>query len=176
LSAHRGEADEATTRRVASLKSGSYTVADPLAIGALLADADDATVSLLESYGRPLGEAFQIRDDVLGTFGDPAMTGKESGGDLREGKQTVLLAKTYALANEEQRKILDAHTGDADMRPDDADRVREIIVVTGALDETNRLVAELTAQAKSALTSGSIDDEAHHALLLLADESTTRHS
>jgi geranylgeranyl diphosphate synthase type I len=176
LSAHRGQADEATTRRVASLKSGSYSVADPLAIGALLAGGTDAVVAALEAYGQPLGEAFQIRDDVLSTFGDPSATGKDADGDLREGKQTVLLAKARTNADDEQRDVIESCVGDPDLTHEDADRVRGVIVATGALADTERLVAELTTEAKRAIAEASIDARARDALLRLADEATTRHS
>jgi geranylgeranyl diphosphate synthase type I len=175
-SARLGHADEETTRRLASLKSGSYTVADPLAIGALLAGASDATVEALETFGQPLGEAFQIRDDVLGTFGDPAMTGKDGDGDIREGKQTVLLAKARANSSANQIEVLSAHVGDPSLTAADAERVREVIVATGALEDTNRLVDELTSRAIAALDDAPIAVEAQLALLALADEATTRHA
>lgn len=177
LSAHRGHADERAARRIAVLKSGMYTVADPLAIGALFAGANDGVVAALDRYGAALGEAFQIRDDVLGTFGDPAHTGKDVDGDLREGKQTVLLAKARSAAGDEQRRVIDAHVGDPAIGADDADRVRQVIVTTGALEETNRLVERLTSEAKAAIAgSTDIARDARDALILLADEATTRRS
>jgi geranylgeranyl diphosphate synthase, type I len=176
LSAHRGHADEAIARRIASLKSGSYTVADPLAIGALLASAADHVVASLDAFGRPLGEAFQIRDDVLSTFGDATATGKDIDGDLREGKQTVLLAKARALADDEQHKILDTYVGDPDLEGADADKVRDVIVATGAREATDDLVGTLVEEAKAALADASIDDDSRRALLQLADESTARRS
>jgi geranylgeranyl diphosphate synthase type I len=177
LAAHRGEADEATARRIASLKSGMYSVADPLAIGALLAGATDAVVVALDAYGRALGEAFQIRDDILGTFGDPATMGKDRDGDLREGKQTVLLAKARALATDEQREVIEATVGHRDFLPPDADRVREIIVATGALQATEELVRSLADDAIAAIGDhADIDEDARDALLELADQATTRDS
>ncbi len=163
-----GRADEETALRIASLKSGSYTVADPLAIGALLAGGDDATIAALETYGKPLGQAFQVRDDVLGTFGDAATTGKDIDGDIREGKQTVLLAKAYANATAAQIRILDAR--------DDPDAIRGVMVTSGALDATNRLVADLTDTAIAALNEASIAGAAKEALLSLAGEATVRHA
>lgn len=176
LTAHRGSADEATTRRVASLKSGSYSVGDPLAIGALLAGGSDAIVSSLEAFGHPLGEAFQIRDDILGTFGDPATTGKDTEGDIREGKQTLLLARARERANDAQLKVLDRHVGNPELRPTDAESVREVIVATGALETANDLVRELCDAATSALEEAAIDDDVRAELLRLADEATSRRS
>ena len=174
LAAHRGRADEPTARRIATLKSGSYSVADPLAIGALLASDDVAVVALLDTYGIALGEAFQLRDDVLGTFGDPHTTGKDHDGDIREGKQTVLLAKARAGATQMQLRVLDQLVGDAELGPQDVQRVREIIVETGALDTTNQLIAELAEQAIAALDPSVIEPEALNALRALSEEATTR--
>ena len=176
LASHRGIADEVTATRIASLKSGMYSVADPLAIGALFASDDRRVVGALDAYGRPLGEAFQIRDDVLGTFGDPETTGKDRDGDIREGKQTVLLAKARAKATVEQHGILERHVGDPELSTVDADRVRDVIVATGALAETNRLIAELADRAIAALDRDVIDTTAMTALRDLAIDATKRHA
>lgn len=176
LAAHRGEADESTARRIGELKTAGYTVCDPLAIGALCASDDQLVIGMLTAFGAPLGEAFQIRDDVLGALGDPAETGKDRDGDLREGKQTVLIAKTRQKANAPQRRFLDRALGDRDLSPDDAEHVRDVIVSTGALDETNALIDELTARACSAIDAAVVGDGAATALLVLADEVTQRRS
>lgn len=174
LAAHRGEADEATARRIGVLKSGNYTISDPLAIGALCASAATPTMYALERYGRPLGEAFQLRDDVLGAFGDPAQTGKDRDGDLREGKQTVLLAKARSAASASQLQALDRTVGDPEMSEDDADRIRAVITETGALRATEDLIDELTTQAKRAIDVDLVGAKASQALHELADEVTHR--
>jgi geranylgeranyl diphosphate synthase type I len=174
LAAHRGDADEATARRIGALKSGSYSVADPLAIGALLGSDDERVPDILGRYGQPLGEAFQIRDDILGTFGDPGTTGKDRDGDIREGKQTVLVAKARERATPAQRRTLDTNVGDAELSFSGAEAVREVLVATGALKETEALVAALTAEAKRSLDGSRIDTEAVAALEQLADEATIR--
>ncbi len=176
LAAHRGEADESTARRIGELKTAGYTVSEPLAIGALCATDDPKVLAILDAYGAPLGEAFQIRDDILGALGDPNETGKDRDGDLREGKQTVLIAKTRALADRSQLSLLDRLLGDRALSLRDAERVREIIVSTGALEATNALIDELTSQARNAIDAGVIGDEAAGALLALADEVTQRRS
>ena len=176
LAAHRGRADEETTRRIGALKSGGYSVCDPLAIGALLADDDEAVIGALESYGQPLGEAFQIRDDVLGTFGDPEATGKDHDGDIREGKQTVLLAKARSKATRAQLGVLDRLVGDPTLLPDDVERIREVIVATGALAETDELIGQLADQAKAAVDAANIEGEAKVALIELADLATKRNA
>jgi geranylgeranyl diphosphate synthase, type I len=174
LSAHRGVADEATARRIGALKSGSYSVADPLAIGALLATDDEGLIPALERYGLPLGEAFQMRDDVLGMFGDPGETGKDRDGDIREGKQTVLLAKARASATPSQFRLLDTWVGCRDASPSDIERVRSVVVDTGALDETEALIEQLAEQARTALADVAIDVEAARALSDLAQAATVR--
>jgi len=174
LAAHRGEADEATARRIGALKSAGYTVTDPLVIGALCAADDPTVVAALESYGTPLGEAFQMRDDVLGTFGETSQTGKDRDGDLREGKQTVLLAKARALADPAERGYLERVVGDENLSAEDAERAREIILATGAVRETDELIAELAARAKDALDPAILGDEPVAALGELADEVTQR--
>ena len=100
--------DDVTTERrarlVARLKSGRYSVEEPLAIGACLAGGTRELLAALGRFGAPLGEAFQLRDDLLGTFGERASVGKPVDSDIREGKRTVLFAKTMAaLAGEEKR-------------------------------------------------------------------------
>lgn len=176
LAAHRGEADESTARRIGELKTAGYTICDPLAIGALCATDDQRVVGMLTAYGAPLGEAFQIRDDVLGALGDPAETGKDRDGDLRQGKHTVLIAKARSLADASQRAVLDQAIGNSDLSAPDAERVRDVIVSTGALGETNALIDELMTRAKSAIDAEVVGDAAATALLALADEVTHRRS
>ena len=93
---------------VARYKSGAYTVERPLHLGAVLADADADLVEAFSAFGRPLGEAFQLRDDLLGVFGDEATTGKPVGDDLREGKPTVLLALATELVRLQHASLLAA--------------------------------------------------------------------
>ena len=174
LAAHRGEADEPTARRIAVLKSGSYSVADPLVIGAVLATDDADVIGPLEAYGLALGEAFQMRDDVLGTFGDAARTGKDRDGDVREGKQTVLLAKARAAANDEQRDILDTWVGNPAASGREIDLVRSVIVETGALSDTEKLVESLAHDARDAIESAPLDPRAVIALNELARAATER--
>jgi geranylgeranyl diphosphate synthase type I len=174
LASHRGEADEDVARRIGALKSGGYSVADPLVIGALLATDNEAAINTLDEYGRPLGEAFQMRDDVLGVFGDPMQTGKDGDGDLREGKQTVLLAKARTLATASQRNEIDKWVGNPEITNEAADRIREVITASGALDRTNELIADLAEQATKALANGNLDPEAEVQLRELAERATIR--
>ncbi len=145
--AARGHATPSETRRIASLKSGGYTVEKPLLIGASLGGAGAELLERLGEYGRPLGEAFQIRDDVLGLFGDPLETGKDAHGDILEGKQTFLIAVARERARAEDRALLDDRLGRGDLSAEDIDRVRDVVVRTGARDEADGVIERLTNEA-----------------------------
>jgi geranylgeranyl diphosphate synthase type I len=168
LAAHRGAAEEEEARRIAVLKSGGYTVEAPLQIGAILAGADDELLRVLSRYGIALGEAFQLRDDVLGVFGDPEVTGKDRDSDVREGKRTVLLAKAIAGAAEEDRRFLEERIGRADLTAHEVERARKLMESTGALDATLTLIDELVSQATSALDGQTLSDRAADLLVEMA--------
>ena len=160
LAAHRGPADEAEARRIAVLKSGGYTVEAPLQIGAILGGASDELLASLGRYGLALGEAFQLRDDVLGVFGDPEVTGKDHDSDLLEGKRTVLLAKAVAAAHGEDRRVLEERIGRPDLRPPELERARSLLESTGALDATLALIDDLVATARAELERGPVPERA----------------
>lgn len=168
LAAHRGTADEAEARRIAVLKSGGYTVEAPVQIGAILGGADDDLLAVLSTYGVALGEAFQLRDDVLGVFGDPEVTGKDRDSDLREGKRTVLLARAAAAAGPSDRRFLQERVGRPDLSPEELQRARQLIEATGALDGVLDLIGELVARAESALAGGPIPEPAAQLLAEMA--------
>ncbi len=151
--------DQSMARRIACYKSGKYTVERPLHLGAALMGRLGELAGPLSAYGLPLGEAFQMRDDVLGTFGDPAVTGKPVGEDLREGKPTPLLAIATARAGAAGRGLLD-RVGYPDLGDDEVAAIQALMVETGARDETERLVDQLAADAvaardRAALTAGA---------------------
>ena len=159
---------------VARLKSASYTVEQPLRLGAALAGAAPAVVAAYCGYGPPLGEAFQLRDDVLGVFGDPARTGKPAGDDLREGKRTYLVAAAFEAAEPATRAELAAGLGDPALDGTGVTRLQEIITGTGALARTERRIAELTGTALAALEGAPLEPAAAEALAALATAATTR--
>lgn len=155
---------------VARLKSASYTVARPLHIGAAIADARQSTVAALLEYGDHIGIAFQLRDDILGVFGDPEQTGKPAGDDLREGKRTALiaLAQPHLAAGD-----LDGF-GDPDLAADDIDRLRLVITGSGALEQVEKLISEHAAQAYQAIAGPHITDVGRTALHELGTNATAR--
>ena len=159
--------DRTMARRIARYKSGKYTVERPLHLGAAMAGRLDDLAEPLSAYGLPLGEAFQMRDDVLGTFGDPAVTGKPVGEDLREGKPTPLLAIATARAGAPGADLL-GRVGSPDLGDDEIAAIQSLMVETGAKAETERLVDELAAEAVAALDRAAVTDEAQAALVELA--------
>jgi geranylgeranyl diphosphate synthase type I len=170
----RGGGSVPRARRVIQYKSARYSVLRPLQLGGALAGADRSLLAAYEAYGVPLGEAFQLRDDVLGVFGDPAETGKPAGDDLREGKRTVLVALASQASGAAQGRLLERHLGDPELDPDGVALLREVIVATGALAEVERMIAACTEQAVAALAASPVDPEAAAVLRELATAATTR--
>mgnify|MGYP000586332734 CR=1 FL=1 len=162
--------DVAKADRICRYKSGKYTIERPLHLGAVLAAPERADELLphLSNYGLPLGDAFQMRDDVMGAFGDEAITGKPVGGDLIEGKPTPLLARATRRATDAQRAVLEL-VGDPDMDAETVARVQQVMVETGGLDELEAHISELTESAVTSLDTAPITDLAKTELILLAE-------
>ena len=138
----RGRADVDAAMTVLRYKSAKYSIERPLHIGAALAGASASTMRALTEYGLPLGEAFQLRDDLLGVFGDPATTGKPAGDDLVEGKRTVLVALALDGASPADAALLDRSLG-TDLSPDDVAELRRIIDTSGAAAQVEAVIDEL---------------------------------
>ena len=170
----RGGGSATRAMRVVRFKAAKYTIERPLHLGAALADAPTELVVTYSGYGLPLGEAFQLRDDVLGVFGDPAETGKPAGDDLREGKRTVLVATAQEAASPAQAAVLRRRLGDPALDSDGVDELRGIIVDTGALRHVEALIEALTGQALRALASPYVDEPARDVLHGLAVAATSR--
>ncbi|MGH8961999.1 MAG: polyprenyl synthetase family protein [Jatrophihabitantaceae bacterium] len=162
--------------RVAEYKTSKYTVEGPLHLGAAAADAPAEVFAALTEYGAPLGEAFQLRDDVLGVFGDPSRTGKPAGDDLREGKRTLLVALAMQSASAVEAELLRHELGDRRLDSNGVSALREVIVSTGALDQVEQRIAQRTAQARDALQTDAINESARKALDELAVAATERHT
>jgi geranylgeranyl diphosphate synthase type I len=172
----RADRDRATAHRIARYKSGKYTIERPLHVGAALAGRLADLREALSAYGDPLGEAFQLRDDVLGVFGDPARTGKPVGQDLREGKPTPLLAiavERSARAADGAARLLD-RVGEAGLTDDDIAAIQRVLVDTGAVDEVEGLIDDLTGRAIDAIDAADISPEARDELVDLARFIATR--
>lgn len=170
-----GEPDMDRALRVLRYKSATYTVERPLHIGAALADAAPQLITALSAYGLPIGEAFQLRDDLLGVFGDPAVTGKPAGDDLREGKRTVLIGYAVQRASEVQLVEFDRLFGRPDLDPDEIQLLREILLDCRAVQACEDLIADRTEDALAALdTAPIVDEQARSALATLAIAATNR--
>lgn len=170
----RGGGSVERAMRVVRFKSAKYTIERPLHMGAALAGADAAVMAAYSGYGLPLGEAFQLRDDVLGVFGDPGETGKPAGDDLREGKRTVLIATAMARATPAQAGQIRRHLGDPGLDATGVALLREVIADTGALNHAEQLITSLTDQALAALESVDLQPPAPEVLAGLAYAATRR--
>jgi geranylgeranyl diphosphate synthase type I len=162
--------------KVARYKSAKYTVERPLLLGAALAQAPGCVRTAYTAYGLPLGEAFQLRDDVLGVFGDPEQTGKPAGDDLREGKRTYLVAAAFEATDERGRATLTRRLGDPGLDTAGVEQLCEIITGCGALDRTERRIASLTDAALTALADAEAElvPDARQVLAELAVAATRR--
>jgi len=159
---------------IARYKSAKYTVERPMLLGAALADAPPELHRAYSAYGLPLGEAFQLRDDILGVFGDPKVTGKPAGDDLREGKRTYLVAAALEKADAPEAALLAGQLGTPDLDADAVARLRDVIVASGALTRTEQRIDELTATAMDALATAGVEAEAFAVLSDLAQVATRR--
>jgi geranylgeranyl diphosphate synthase type I len=169
----RGVADVDAAMTVLRYKSAKYSIERPLHIGATLAGATAEQLSELSAFGLPLGEAFQLRDDLLGVYGDPSATGKPAGDDLIEGKRTVLVALALDGAPRAAAARLDAALG----TPLDAAQVAELQAViddSGAHEQVERVIGELAGRATEALRRAQVDERARAVLLELATAATDR--
>ena len=156
--------------RVNRFKTAAYTIERPLHLGAALAGAGDSLIDAFRGYGRDIGIAFQLRDDLLGVFGDPAVTGKPAGDDIREGKRTELFATALELldqadpaAAQELRDGIGKTEDEAELR-----RLAALIRSSGAEDAVEARIEELTASGLGFLAGAGINDAAVEALTVLA--------
>lgn len=162
--------------RVIRCKTASYTVERPLQFGAAIAGAPADLVAAYRAFGTDIGIAFQLRDDLLGVFGDPAVTGKPSGDDLREGKRTVLLATALKRADEHDpgaAGFLRAKIG-TDLSADELARIRAILVDVGAVEHIERQIEFRTDQAMAVLEASNVTSPAKHQLAEMAIKATQR--
>ena len=169
--------------RVVEYKTSKYTIERPLHLGAALAGAPwragaqappTGLVAAYSAYGLPLGAAFQLRDDILGVFGDPAQTGKPAGDDVREGKHTVLLAIAQARATGPQAAVIDKYLGDPLLDETGTAEIRTVITETGAVAECEAMISGHVTEAVAALAAAPITSEARDALADLAVAATAR--
>ena len=173
--AERAEISEHEARHIAVLKSGRYSIEKPLVIGALLADAPGGLVAGLSAFGDPLGEAFQLRDDLLGSFGDRSSLGKPVDSDIREGKRNVLYAATARLLTGRDREFFVSRWGGGDsLTGDDVQQLRDLVEGSGARAVAEEMLRARAEEAARAILGLNIDEQARGALRALAHEATDR--
>ncbi|QNP74720.1 polyprenyl synthetase family protein [Streptomyces roseirectus] len=176
ISQAREEEDVHAALLVDRYKTASYTVERPLQFGAAIAGADAELVAAYRAFGADIGIAFQLRDDLLGVFGDPAVTGKPSGDDLREGKRTVLLATALKHADERDPKaaaFLRAVIG-TDLTADDLARARAVLTDVGAVDHIEREITRRAGRAVAVLEASDATGSAKQQLAAMAVKATQR--
>ena len=167
--------DLGRSMKIARYKSGKYTIERPLHMGAVLSGQSSPELLLaLSEYGLPLGEAFQFRDDLLGVFGDPSVTGKPAGDDLREGKRTALIAMTDTRCTDAMREESRKYFGKNDLDEKGVAILQEMIESTGAKAELEKMIENLTHRAVQAIDNSAIADGARNTLTELALIATKR--
>ena len=169
-----GETSFDTARRVNVYKTASYTIARPLQIGGMLAGVDEDTLEAYRGYGHNLGIAFQLRDDLLGVFGDPQVTGKPAGDDLREGKRTELLAAAVDLTHDTADAEFLLNKVGATTDPQEIEAMAEIIRTSGAVDVIEERIENLRDEGLRYLQGASISAETTRILTELAVKTTQR--
>ncbi|MGY4924761.1 polyprenyl synthetase family protein [Streptomyces sp. 900105755] len=166
--------DTTASLKVIRYKTAKYTVEQPLLIGGTLAGAGERLREGYSAYGLPLGEAFQLRDDLLGLFGAPEHTGKANADDVRGHRPTALLAETWRLARADDRERLGALLGCRDLDADGLDAVREVMCRLGAPDRIEHMIGARVAEALDALHNLNVPAPAAGALTALAHSAATR--
>jgi geranylgeranyl diphosphate synthase type I len=150
--------------RVVRYKAATYTVVHPLQLGGVLAGADAHLLATYEAFGLPLGEAFQLRDDILGVFGDPSTTGKSNLDDLREGKPTVLIAYAVDHATSAQRAVIERLHGDPGLDETGADDLRAVLTDTGARTAVEDMIDTRARYVLTALETAPLMEQARSAI------------
>ncbi|WP_426367295.1 polyprenyl synthetase family protein [Streptomyces sp. E-08] len=174
---HTGATPDTTASlKVIRYKTAKYTVEQPLLIGGALAGAGGRLRAGFSAYGVPLGEAFQLRDDLLGLFGDPETTGKAGADDVRGRRPTTLLAETWRLAGEEERRRLRELLGRREPDGDALEAVREVMRRLGAPDRVEAMIAERVGEALGALDELDLPAAPAAALTALAHSASVRAS
>jgi geranylgeranyl diphosphate synthase, type I len=176
LAQARGAFDPDEALRVIEFKTSKYTVQRPLLLGAAAAGSTPELASVLSDYGLLIGEAFQLRDDLLGVFGDPSQTGKPAGDDLREGKRTLLVALAFQAADPARRRLLQAGIGDPALTGAGVAELREVLEQTGAHELVEQRIIERAEEAARRLDGASLQPVAAQALLELAQAAAHRTS
>jgi geranylgeranyl diphosphate synthase, type I len=173
-----GDETPETALQIDRYKTAAYTVERPLHLGAAIAGADPALIHAYRRFGADIGIAFQLRDDLLGIFGDPRVTGKPAGDDLREGKRTLLLAYGLRTADEKRptgaADLLRGAIGNPELDEDTVTKVRDLLIEIGAVAEVEQQITTLTDSALRVLRAADLAEPAGMRLSELAAQATRR--
>jgi geranylgeranyl diphosphate synthase type I len=169
---------QAAALRIDRYKTAAYTVERPLHLGAALAGAGSELTDGYRRFGADIGIAFQLRDDLLGVFGDPAVTGKPAGDDLREGKRTLLIAVALERADRRgdsaARAVIEGAVGNPQLSAAEVERIRDLFTELGAVQAVEQRIAALTGSALDALAAAPVAEPAATELAELAVTATRR--
>lgn len=158
---------------VMTYKSAKYTVERPMHIGAALVRRDKDLEASLSRYALPLGKAFQLRDDVLGVFGNEAETGKPSGDDIREGKYTMLISQALSRANSTEQQLFESVLGNSAATDSEIDEIKTLLD-RYALLEIEVLIQKLAEEASQAVDTLETDTETQTVMRELVTLATAR--
>ncbi len=151
------------------LKTAIYTIEGPLHMGAIAAGASDEQLKTLTNYAIPLGQAFQIKDDILGMFGSEVKLGKPADSDIKEGKKTLLIIKAIENSSDENKKFIRHCLGKKEITSEGLSKLREILKKSGALDYSKELSEKLVNKAKDAIKNSDFEKQGKDFLLEIAD-------
>ena len=154
---------------VHTFKTALYSVIGPLQIGAVLGGANQEQIDLMEKFGKPLGVAFQIQDDLLGMFGDEQKLGKAADSDIKEGKRTLLTLKAYQNGTQEQKEKIMKVLGNREATKEEIQELRNIVKETGSYDYSKEKAINLVKEAKEAINNSNFTQEGKNYLLGIAD-------
>ena len=144
--------------KVYKYKTAYYTIVGPFHLGAILAGSKEILINKLENFGKLLGVSFQIKDDILGIFGDKDIIGKSIVADVEEGKLTTLWHHAFHNANDKQKKILDLKYGKKNVSNSDLEDIKSIFIDTGALLKSEESILEYVNNARNEIISMPIND------------------
>lgn len=160
----RQKSDKDDILTVFYYKTTRYSIEGPLHLGAILAGVQESELGALSAFARPVGNIFQMQDDIQGLFSSEEVVGKPVGSDLKEGKRTLLLMNVLECASEDDKRLIMSRLGNRDITPEQLQRIREIIVSCGSLRYARELVASWLTESRSALQDCSLSLEARRVL------------
>jgi geranylgeranyl diphosphate synthase type I len=169
ISQFKKQISEADVLKILEYKTAKYTIERPMHIGACLAGADEEKLQIFSNYAVPLGQAFQIQDDILGTFGKEENIGKPTDSDIKEGKMTLLIVKAYEAVKPAERKVLDGALGNKKASTRQINQVRKVIENCGSLAYSQKLSNELIERAKEVISEAKLNQEGKNYLLQICN-------